>query len=287
MTKLLITGGSGHLGTRVLELLVASVKTSDIIATTRAPEKLERFKGITVRKSSFDDSVEQQAKAFEGADHILIISGDALGRRVEQHTRAIAAAKKAGVKHVSYTSLTRTEPGNPITIAPEHWATEQALGESGLAYTVLRNNWYAEYLLPALQAATHLGQLFGATNNQRFGAITRDDCARAAAASLKQGGTQKRTLEISGSGVTFDELAHLTGEVAGKPVKHVNVPAADFEKGLEPHVPKGMAHLVRTFHDAIAQGFSLPPSDYETLTGQKLASVADFLASALRGQGTS
>lgn len=277
MTKLLVTGGSGHLGQRVLELLLESVKASDVIATTRSPDKLARF-GITARGSSFDDSVEDQAKAYAGAEHLLIISTDGMGRRIEQHSRAIEAAKRAGVTHVSYTSLTRAEPANPVAIAGEHIGTEQALAASGLAYTVLRNNWYAEYLVPGLQAAVQQGTLLSATANQPFGAITRDDCARAAAASLIQGGTARRTLEISGpEGVTFDQLAQLASELSGKPVKHVAVSGDDYEKAISAHIPAGYAHLIRTFHDAIAQGFLNPASDTAKLVGKAPARFAQFL----------
>ncbi len=38
-----------------------------------------------------------------------------------------------------YTSLTRSEPGNLAVVAPDHYATEQALAASSLDWTVLRN----------------------------------------------------------------------------------------------------------------------------------------------------
>ena len=41
------------------------------------------------------------------------------------------------MQHVVYTSGLNPEPPNPALIKPSHWATEQALAESGLAWTVL------------------------------------------------------------------------------------------------------------------------------------------------------
>ena len=63
---LLVTGASGHLGRRVLDLLLAA-GTRSIIATTRYPDRLADFarRGVVVRWADFDkpDSLEA---AFAG-----------------------------------------------------------------------------------------------------------------------------------------------------------------------------------------------------------------------------
>lgn len=277
MAKLLVTGGSGHLGRTVIDRLLESTPAHDILTTTRSPAKLAGL-GLDVRTSSFDDDVDAQARAYEGADHLLVISTDALGRRVEQHTRAFEAAKRAGVTHVSYTSLTRCEPGNPIALAPEHWGSEQALAASGLPYTILRNNWYAEYLVPGLQLAVQHGRLFGATGGRAFAPITREDCARAAALALRRGGTGARTLEISGAeALTFAELARLAGERTGKTIESVELAGDAFEAALAERVPPPLAHLLRTFHDAIAAGVMAPKSDTEAWLDAPVQRFAAFL----------
>ena len=76
---------------------------------------------------------------------MLLISADAVGRRVSQHRAAIEAARKAGVRHVAYTSYLNPVAENPAVITPSHRETEEALRESGLAWTALRNTFYAEY----------------------------------------------------------------------------------------------------------------------------------------------
>ena len=79
--------------------------------------------------------------------------------RIALHTQAVEAARAAGVEHVVYTSLPRPEPGNPAGVAPDHHATEEALRASGLAWTFLRNNIYAEYQIPVTAQAVASGQL--------------------------------------------------------------------------------------------------------------------------------
>src|SRR5689334_9931004 len=105
---LLVTGASGHLGRRVIELLLES-NAGHLIATTRSPDKLAGLaaRGVEVRQADFDDP-GSLAAAFAGADRLLLISTDALDgtdRRIVQHGNAVAAAEQAGVKHVVYTSL--------------------------------------------------------------------------------------------------------------------------------------------------------------------------------------
>jgi NAD(P)H dehydrogenase (quinone) len=133
MSTLLVTGASGHLGRRVLELLLET-QTGQIIATTRTPEKLADFaqRGVIVRQADFDDPASL-VTAFTGADRLLLISTDVIGvpgLRIQQHTNAVKAAEEAEVSHVVYTSLINPEPGTPIAIAPDHYETELALAQS-------------------------------------------------------------------------------------------------------------------------------------------------------------
>ncbi len=186
-TTLLITGASGQLGRRVLELLL-DAGAGKLIATTRNPEKLAELarRGVVVRKADFDDAASLPA-AFAGAGRLLLISTDAVGtpgRRIAQHRAAVDAAVRAGVKHVVYTSLTRPEPGSPVTFASDHYGTEQALAASPLGWTILRNNVYTDFLLRSLPQAVATGKLVAAAGDGGAGYVTREDCARVAAAAL-------------------------------------------------------------------------------------------------------
>ncbi len=68
LPTLLVTGASGQLGRRVVELLLEQ-RVGKIIATTRTPEGLEDFaaRGVDVRKADFDDQ-GGLVRAFSGAE---------------------------------------------------------------------------------------------------------------------------------------------------------------------------------------------------------------------------
>ncbi|MBV8579941.1 MAG: SDR family oxidoreductase [Candidatus Eremiobacteraeota bacterium] len=284
---LLVAGAGGHLGRRVVELLLDSGATN-VVAATRSPEKLADLvaRGVTVRRADFDEPASLPA-AFAGADRMLLISTDALGipgRRLAQHRAAIDAAVRAGVQHVVYTSMPNPDPDSPINFAPDHRGTEEALEASGLGYTVLRNNWYTDLLLAGVPAALASGKLVGAAGDGGAAYIARDDCARAAAAALRSTETASRTLNITGPAVVgYAEIAAILSEIGGKPVTYVPVEPAAFEAGLIAHgVPAVYAQISAEADVAKARGRMGPATgEFQALTGTSPTSVRDFLTSSL------
>ena len=96
---LLVTGASGHLGRRVVELLLEA-GAGTVIAATRDPAKIADLaaRGAVTRKADFDDEASL-VEAFADVDRLLLVSTDAVdrpGRRITQHQAAVRAAVRAG-----------------------------------------------------------------------------------------------------------------------------------------------------------------------------------------------
>ena len=239
MTKLLVTGASGHFGQRVLHHLLTTLKVpaNHIIATSRKPDALSSWaaQGVTVRACDFEDPASLTA-AFQGAERLLLISTDAIdrpGRRLAQHKAAVEAAAKAGVQHLVYTSMPKPE-SSPILFAPDHAGTEAAIAASGLpGWTVLRNNWYYENLFASLPSALGSGHWYSAAGDGRIANIGRDDLAHAAAAALARDFAGKATLTLSGAkAYTTAEIAALVSESTGKPIQVIPVPLEGLVQGM-------------------------------------------------------
>ncbi|MCK6521616.1 SDR family oxidoreductase [Myxococcota bacterium] len=285
---LLVTGASGQLGAEVLRRLVALGGDDELIAGSRDPNKLAGLEGVTARRVDFDDDEATLQAAFEGVDRALIISTDALdrpGRRAEQQLRAIQAAKAAGVKHVLYTSLAKAAEDTAIPIGLDHVRTEQALVGSGLGYTVLRNNLYAEVLLGSVGHAVSSGKLVTARGDGAIAYVTRSDCARAAAAALASDFDGQRVLEISGpEALTGDQLAALLSELSGRPVTHLSVPVDGFVQGLvAAGMPEVFAKLFASFEVGAARGELGEVSDaVQALSGAPATPIRATLAAALK-----
>lgn len=287
MPTLLVTGASGQLGRRVIELLLASGHR-DLIATTRHPEKLADLaaQGVTVRTADFDEP-KALAHAFAGADRVLIVSTDALdrpGHRLEQHLNAVRAAEAAGIKHVVYTSIVYAEPDALAAVATDHHNTEQAILQSGMGYTILRNNLYAETLIGSIGRALAGGQWVAATGAGKAAYVTREDCARAAAAALSADFDGRRTLDITGSeSLSHAELAAHVAALTGLPLAYLPIPVQALVEGMsQMGLPAPIAELVASFDAAIAAGqLDGVSSAVNDLTGTPAQSARVFLAANL------
>jgi NAD(P)H dehydrogenase (quinone) len=281
--RLLVTGASGHLGRRVVELLLER-GVPGVIAASRTPEKLADLaaRGAELRALDFDDPASLDA-AFAGVTRALIVSSDALdrpGRRREQHERAVAAAARAGVRHVAYTSFSRPAPDGIVAIGADHFATEVAIRSAFSSYTLLRNNLYTDLLLGALPHAVATGQLITARADGAVAYVTREDCAAAAAGALADGVDAARTLEISGpAALTGDELAAIASRLTGRPVIHVPVPVPAYADGLvAAGLPRPFAEVLASFEASAAAGELAEVSGaVAALAGRAPASVEAFL----------
>lgn len=284
---LLVTGASGHLGRRVLELLLADPRNAGrkLIALTRSPDKLSEFaaRGVELRAANFDDAASLP-QAFRGAERALLISTDALdrpGHRFEQHRNAVRAAKASGVEHLVYTSLTHCEPSSLVTLAPDHWGTESLLRESEVAYTVLRNNMYTDYLLHGLPHAVKSGKLVNSFGTGKVSYVTREDCARAAALALSASFRGRAVLDITGPrAITQAELAAIVSEVVGKPIAYVAVdPATAVENLVNAGLPAPVAELLVSFERSGSAGqLAVESSAVQELTGTQPSSLEQFLS---------
>jgi NAD(P)H dehydrogenase (quinone) len=284
-STLLVTGAAGQLGQRVIAHLLESrhVAPGRIVAATRAPEKLADLaaRGIDVRRLDFDDP-ETLGPALAGVDRMLLISTDALdrpGRRLEQHQAAVEAARRAGVKHVVYTSMPNPE-SSLVLFAPDHLGTEQVLAASGLGWTILRNNWYMENLFMALPTALASGQWPSSAADGRVGYVAREDCARVAAAVLAAEEGADERYEVTGAeSFTVEQVAAAVCEITGRPLAVVPVSDEQLQQGLlAAGIPPFLAPLLVSFDANIRAGKLDVVSDTVTrLTGRPPQTLRAFL----------
>ena len=284
MTRILVTGASGQLGRGVLAHLLAEARmpADQIVAASRDPAKLAEWaaKGIETRAADFNDPAGLEA-AFAGIDRLLLISTDELavpGKRLEQHKAAVAAAVKAGVKHIVYTSMPNPDK-SLVSFAPDHLGTEEAIKASGLSYTILRNSWYLDNYLGSMARNLASGQWFTAIGAGRQPNISRDDCAAAAAAALANPPAGDVILTLTGSELLgADDVAAIVSKAAGKPLTVVPVndeqlAAGAASAGLPPFV---VDLIVSADANTRAGNFEILTDAFERLTGRKPQSAAAF-----------
>jgi NAD(P)H dehydrogenase (quinone) len=248
-----VTGATGQLGRIVIENLKQRTATSSILALVRKPEQAEAL-GVAAR--AFDYSkTETLDAALSGVETLLLISSSEIGQRAAQHANVIAAAKRAGIKRIVYTSVLHAD-SSVLPLADEHRATEATLKASGLSYTLLRNGWYTENYTGFVGVALANGALFGSAGEGRISSATREDLAEAAAAVLAADGHENTTYELAGD--TSWTLADLAAEISkqtGKNIPYRNLPEAYYAAALEGvGLPKGLAAALASYDVSASLG---------------------------------
>ncbi len=302
MSRIAITGASGHYGRLATDKLIALGRARDLILITRTPAKLSHRAeaGCEVRYGDFDDPATLEP-AVRGARRLLLISGTRVGARVRQHRAAVAAAAAAGVAHVVYTSFVNVAPENPAIVTRDHRETEGLIRASGMAWTLLRDAHYADAMIlnagPMFLAS---GTWLTSTRGGREAMVWREDCVDCAVAVLTQDGHDNKAYPITGPNrESFAEVAAMLSEACGRPIGLVEtddagmyahfdalgIPREPVDDQSVAGIPWNSDDMV-SFERSIREGFlDICTNDVERLTGRKARSVREMIlanAQALR-----
>ena len=276
-----VTGATGQLGRLIVEdLLAAGIAPGEIVATGRNAERLAELaaRGVRTVPVGYDD-LAGLTEAFAGVDTVVLVSGTDFGRRVAQHANVVAAAEAAGATRVVYTSIPHADTSEHV-LASEHRATEEVIRASGLAWTLLRNNWYTENKVPTIAQARATGAILSATGSGRTASASRADYAAAAAAVAIGTGHEGRTYELTGDVAwTYDELAATLEDVLGTPVVHKQVSTSELAAALaEAGLDDGTIAFLVALDEGTARGdLAETTSDLRTLIGRPTTPLADTL----------
>lgn len=279
---LLVTGATGSFGRLVIDKLIdRGAAPSEILGVGRNQDALRELAELGIRTATvdYDDEASVQA-AFEAVTKVLLVSGSEIGKRVRQHRTVIEAAQAAGAELV-YTSAPRADVSTLI-LAPEHRETEEFLIASGVPFTILRNNWYAENYTQAIDGALARGVIESSTGNGRVAIATRADLAEAAAAVLLSSTYTGHILELGGDvALSTPDMAKVISEATGSTVASVLLSSEEHRaKLVEFGLDAGTADFVVAIDTAISEGW-LAGSDgtLSEVLGRATTPFADWVKS--------
>ena len=281
-----ISNASGQLGRATTDLLLDRVDQGGLVLVTRDPAQLDAYaeRGADVRRGDFDDP-EGLREAYRGVDTLLLISGADVGRRVAQHTAAIAAAKDAGVGRIAYTGIVNPTEANSAAAAPEHRGTEEALRSSGLEWTFLRNGIYGDLTAQGLTQSIAAEQHVYNSGDGKTSFVARADCAAAAAVVLSEDGHANKAYDITGpEALSGADLAAIASELSGTPVEAVPVDDETFVGILVEHagLPEPIAQFIASFGRAAREGqLATVSNEVQELTGRPPKPFRDLLKALL------
>lgn len=291
MVNILITGATGAFGAAVLEaLIVNGIRRDSLYAMARDMQNVAHLKtlGVNIVYGDYDD-FNSLLGAFAGIDKLLFVSSTKSIDRGEQHKQVVKAAKRAGIKHIVYTSqLHKTDRSDsPIKlVVNSHLDTENAIKRSGMLYTILRNGLYLDLLPSFLGSKVGSEGIFLPAGNGRIAFALRQEMAEAAAAILGAEDHRNKTYNLCGNGINFSEIALLLSQFNGREIPYINTTTKSYiDVTTAMGVPRKAVLMIAAFCLAAEQGeLDGESSQFKLLLGRVPTNVTTFLQEHYDGE---
>lgn len=288
---ILVTGASGQLGSSTLAALhargMSAVGASRTPADDGSPSPADggsrspadggsRNPAEVARRMDFDDPATLR---FDDVSTLVLISAGYAedDQVIARHAAVLEAARRDGVGHVLYTSVTGA--GDHLGFALAHRATERLLEASGLAWTVLRNGLYAELFGSLLDWDGD--EVVSAFGTGALAAVARQDLAEAAASVAAAPERHRgRTYELVGAPITAEAVAGRLGvrhRTVGLDTYRARLLAAE---ELLPFQPPMLASIATAVRHGFLDGTH---PDLEVLLGRPATDPLDVAAAIAAG----
>jgi NAD(P)H dehydrogenase (quinone) len=275
MTVLAVTGSTGQLGGRIARRLAAAAVAQRLLVrdVARAPE----LPAGTALQAEYADFGAVR-DALSGVQTALMVSASESLDRVERHRAFVDAAADAGVQHLVYTSFYGAAPDATFTLARDHWATEEYIRASGLGFTFLRDNLYADFLAYMVGED---GLIRGPAGEGRVSAVAQDDIAEVAVAVLRAPDAHAgQTYDLTGpEALTFAEIAATIAAQTGREVSYLAETVQEaYASRAHYGAPDWQVDAWVSTYTAIAAGEMSGVSDaVARVTGHPATSLAELL----------
>ena len=217
LPPLAITGASGNVGGVVARLLSERGLPLRLLANT--PSRAPKLPGAHTIQCSYEDTPASR-EALTGVDVLFMVSAPESEDRLNKHIAFVDAAAASGVRHIVYLSFMNAAPDATFTLARTHFHTEERIKASGMTYTFLRDNFYADFFVALPDEEGHI---LGPAGDGRVGVVAREDAGRVAAEVLANPRSfENQTLDVTGpEALTLDEITRILTRVWGRPVTYV------------------------------------------------------------------
>jgi uncharacterized protein YbjT (DUF2867 family) len=262
--KILVTGATGNVGGELVKIL--HQRGVEVRALARNPQTAKFPAGVEVVPGDMTDP-ESIREAVKGIDKLFLLNG-VVADELTQALTTYGIAKRVGVKHVTYVSVSKADQFKDVPHFASKVAVEAALREFGVPYTVLRPGYFFQNdltLKPLLQQMGIYPMPIGTTG---ISAIDSRDLSEAAAVTLTEQGHEGQTYDlVSSSQIDGPDNAALWSEVLGKQIIYTGHDFDAWEKQMSTMAPGWMAYDMRKmFQGYVERGFASTEADVSRVT---------------------
>lgn len=229
---ILVTGATGHAGGEVARQLLAAGQPVRVLVRSRAKAEALAQAGAEIVEGDLEHA-ETIGPALAGIRHALL-STAAAPNLVEIHTAFIRAAQQAGLEHVVKVSAVGASSDSQVNLSRWHAASDQALQDSGVGWTILQPTFFSSNLLAYAPTVQRQGVFYGCMGEGRAPFVDVRDIAAVAVTALTQPGHMGQAYELTGpEALTYSEVAALLSRLLGKDVRYVDLPACQIVEAME------------------------------------------------------
>lgn len=283
---ILISGATGTNGREIAKLLsAAGVPTRALVRSEKAARSLS-LPGVQTVLGDFGNPASLEV-GLKGVERALLLTPFVEDQEPLQ-AAFIAAAGRAGVRHVVKFSCLGADAGSMTTLFRQHGRGEEILKASGLAWTLLRPNSFMQNFLGSA-ATIAQGGLYAPMDEAAVSFVDARDIAAVAVRALTESGHEGKTYEITGSAaLSHDQIAAILTETLGQTVAFTSVSPGQFrESMLQFGVPVWAADSLNGLYAAYRAGAGETVTDaVREVTGKTPIPFEQFArehATALKG----
>ena len=276
---ILITGATGKTGSATAKSLGEKGETfRALIRNEEKKEGLESLGGEVVIGSIENTEVVNQS--MQGVKTVLVLLPNSESQ-LALEKQLVDSAKQAGVERIVKMSSIEATPDATSPIPKLHLESEEYIKQSGLAWTMIKPNFYMQNLLASAGTIKEQGKIFLPMGDGKTGMIDTTDVGKVLAKVLSEDGHESMNHEITGPEIlSLYEVAEIFSQVLGKQVDYVDVPMDAYKETLGQFLTNQW-HLdaVIDLFKGIAEGGIEDKTDtFNELMGETPKSLSQFLA---------
>lgn len=256
---ILVTGAGGTVGSEVVRQLKGVPFRAGFHSQAKADAA--RANGIDAAVIDYDRPETLDA-AFQGVEKLFLLSSS----NTAQELAAVAAAKRAGVKHIVKLSVIGAG-SEDYSFAHVHRPVEEAIEASGIAWTHLRPNGFMDNMHNFMRGTIESqGAFYSSVGDAKISHVDVRDIAAVAVKALTEPGHESKAYTITGpEALTYGDIAAKLG-TKYVPVGDADIKSALIGQGAPEAYADAFVDLQRFYRGGVASRVS---NDVKNVTGRE------------------
>lgn len=276
--EILIIGGTGNIGTPLVDLLKKSDQNYRVMVRSDKNEAAMAKLGVPTVRAELGDWPSVEA-ALENVDTVFLLSAPSPVMS-DLHKGLIDRAINAGVGKIVRLSAEPARYSKGLPMYEQHSEVDDYLKATGLNYVILRPHYFMQNIPQMHATFMKERQMFAQyLGDTRIPMVDARDIAKAALIGLASDKIDGRIIYVTGpEAISFHDVAQAFSKPLGKAIQYVDLSFEDQKAGLEAYgTPDMIVNTVMTLFKRWSEGDDQPVCvDFEEITGSKATSIGQF-----------